>query len=103
VRPSSFRSLAIVSPVWSPHTAAVGHTRALAKQWPQTVRIETIAGQLSTHGRDDNSLFSLPRYFFPLRKREEEMRYQRDNGAGPGFFFFLIGLALVMVWLTQPL
>jgi len=31
------------------------------------------------------------------------MRYQRDNGAGPGFFFFLIGLALVMVWLTQKL
>jgi len=34
-------------------SAAIGHTRALAKQWRQTVRIETIAGQLSTHGRDD--------------------------------------------------
>ena len=40
----------MVSPVWSPHTAAVEHTRALAK-WRQTVRIETIAGQLSTPGR----------------------------------------------------
>jgi hypothetical protein len=39
----------MVSPVWSPHTATVGHTCALAKQWRQTVRIETIAGQLSTH------------------------------------------------------
>jgi hypothetical protein len=28
------------------------------------------------------------------------MRSQ-DDGAGPRFFFFLIGLALVMVWLTQ--
>jgi hypothetical protein len=28
------------------------------------------------------------------------MRSQAD-GAGPGFFFFLVGLALVMVWLTQ--
>jgi hypothetical protein len=34
------------SPVWSPHTAAVGHTRALAKQGQQTVRIETITRQL---------------------------------------------------------
>jgi hypothetical protein len=41
----------MVSPVWSPHTATVGHTCALAKQWRQTVRIETIAGQLSTPGR----------------------------------------------------
>src|SRR5262249_1168232 len=57
-RPSSSRSLAIVSPVWSPRTAAIGHTRALAKQGQQTVRIETFAGQLSTQGRDDNSLFS---------------------------------------------
>jgi hypothetical protein len=31
------------------------------------------------------------------------MRYRQDNGAGPGFFFFLIGLALVMVWLTLQL
>jgi hypothetical protein len=30
-----------------------------------------------------------------------KMRYRQDNGAGP--FFFLIGLALVMVWLTQQL
>src|SRR5262249_57959997 len=50
-RPSSFRSLAMVSPVWSPHTATVGHTCALAKQWRQTVRIEIIAGQLSTPGQ----------------------------------------------------
>jgi hypothetical protein len=30
------------------------------------------------------------------------MRSQ-DNGAGPRYFFFLVGLALVMVWLTQQL
>ena len=36
----------MVSPVWSPHTAAVGHTRALAKQWQQTVQTGTITGQL---------------------------------------------------------
>jgi hypothetical protein len=31
------------------------------------------------------------------------MRSQ-DDGAGPRFFFFfLVGLALVMVWLTQQL
>jgi len=41
----------MVSPVWSSHTATVGHTCALAKQGRQTVRIETIAGQLSTRGR----------------------------------------------------
>jgi hypothetical protein len=41
----------MVSPGWSPHTATVGHTCALAKQWRQTVRIETIAGQLSIPGR----------------------------------------------------
>jgi hypothetical protein len=29
------------------------------------------------------------------------MRYRQDKGADP--FFFLIGLALVMVWLTQQL
>jgi hypothetical protein len=29
------------------------------------------------------------------------MRYQQDSGAGPGVFFFLIGLALLIVWLTQ--
>jgi hypothetical protein len=29
------------------------------------------------------------------------MRYQQDNGADS--FFFLIGLALVMVWPTQQL
>jgi hypothetical protein len=28
------------------------------------------------------------------------MRYRKDDGAAPGFFF-LVGLALVMVWLTQ--
>jgi hypothetical protein len=26
-----------------------------------------------------------------------------QDGAGPRFFFFLAGLALVMVWLTQQL
>src|SRR5262249_6430648 len=41
----------MVSPVWSPHTATIEHTCALAKQWRQTVRIETIAGQLGTPGR----------------------------------------------------
>lgn len=41
--------LGIVSPVWSPHNAAQGHTRALAKQWRQTVRIETIAGPVRAH------------------------------------------------------
>src|SRR5262249_21695127 len=41
----------MVSPVWSSHTATVGHTCALAKQWRQTVRIETIAGQRSTRER----------------------------------------------------
>jgi len=30
------------------------------------------------------------------------MRSQED-GAGPRFFFFLVGLALLMVWLTQQL
>jgi hypothetical protein len=28
---------------------------------------------------------------------------RQDDGAGPRFFFFLIGLALVMVWLTLQL
>jgi hypothetical protein len=27
----------------------------------------------------------------------------QDDGAGSHFFFFLAGLALVMVWLTQQL
>jgi hypothetical protein len=40
--------LGIVSPLWSPN-AAQGHTRALAKQWRQTVRIETIAGPVCAH------------------------------------------------------
>jgi hypothetical protein len=31
------------------------------------------------------------------------MRAVQDNGAGPHFFFFLIGVALLMVWLTQQL
>jgi hypothetical protein len=75
----------MVSPVWSPHTATVGHTCALAKQWPQTVRIETIAGQLSTHGRDDNSLFSLPRYFFPAPKARGGNEVPARQRCGPGF------------------
>jgi hypothetical protein len=29
------------------------------------------------------------------------MKYRQDDGAGARFFFFLIGLALLMVWLTQ--
>jgi hypothetical protein len=34
---------------------------------------------------------------------ETKMRYRQDDGAGPRFFFFWIGLALLMVWLTQQL
>jgi hypothetical protein len=34
---------------------------------------------------------------------ETKMRYRQDDGAGPRFFFFLIGLELLMVWLTQQL
>jgi hypothetical protein len=30
----------------------------------------------------------------------KKMRYREDDGAVPRFFF-LVGLALVMVWLTQ--
>jgi hypothetical protein len=30
------------------------------------------------------------------------MRSQ-DDGEGPRFFFFLIGLALLLVWLTQQI
>jgi hypothetical protein len=60
--------LGIVSPYGLSIPQAVGHTRALAKQWRQTVRIET-----------------------------------NSAGAGPDFFFFLSGLALLMVWLTQQL
>jgi hypothetical protein len=31
------------------------------------------------------------------------MGYRQDDGADPRFFFVLIGLALLMVWLTQQL
>src|SRR5262249_25830702 len=31
------------------------------------------------------------------------MRHRQDDGAGPRLFFFLIGLALLMVWLTQQI
>jgi hypothetical protein len=40
-------------------------------------------------------------FFLSVPKREGEMRYQQDSGAVPGVFFFLIGLALLIVWLTQ--
>src|SRR5262244_531354 len=50
--PEFIQELGHSFPVWSPHTAAVGHTRALAKQWRQTVRIETIAGLLGTQISD---------------------------------------------------
>jgi hypothetical protein len=29
------------------------------------------------------------------------MRRRQDSDEGPGLFFFLTGLALAMVWLTQ--
>jgi hypothetical protein len=31
------------------------------------------------------------------------MRHRQDDGAGPRLFFFLMGLALLMVWLTQQI
>jgi hypothetical protein len=38
----------------------------------------------------------------PNLSRCAKMR-SKDDGAGPRSFFFLAGLALVMVWLTQQL
>jgi hypothetical protein len=72
----------------------------LAKQWRQTVRIETIAGQLSIQGRAI-PLFSALQDIFPRSEARGDARAVQDNG--PDFFFFLIGLALLMVWLTQQL
>jgi hypothetical protein len=40
--------------------------------------------------------------FFPFPSARS-VRAVQDNGARPDFFFFLIGLALLMVWLTQQL
>jgi hypothetical protein len=32
-----------------------------------------------------------------------DMRHRQASGAGPGFFFFLSGLTLAIVWVTQQL
>jgi hypothetical protein len=39
----------------------------------------------------------------PLTGCAAKMSYRNDDDADPRFFFLLIGLALLMVWLTQQL
>ena len=39
----------------------------------------------------------------PLTAAARTMSYRKEDDADPRFFFLLIGLALLMVWLTQQL
>ena len=49
------------------------------------------------------NLFLRHQLSIALRRAPPRLRLRGSDGEGPRFFFFLIGLALLLVWLTQQI